>query len=445
MTRPKIQIQGGFIMKKRIILFTFLILTALTLTFFMAWRRNFISSVNFSPVPKIISVAFAGTYDYPIVETGQIKFFDSWQETDTPSTGKPFYGQDAHYQGNKQSYTDNGDGTITDNVTGLMWEKGFVRCNFDDAQNFANNATTGGYKDWRVPTIKELYSLIDFTGSQGFGRPEESTPPADAVPFINTGYFDFEYPSAGRYIDVQFISSTEYVGMVMNNQKAFFGVNFADGRIKGYPQMGRPQKFAGTEVEGWHLRLVRGNTSYGKNSYVDNGDGTITDSATGLMWMQCDSGDKEITGLMSGYTYNNGSLNWEEALYFAENIEYAGYKDWRLPSAKELQSIVDYTRTPDATNSAAIDPKFSTTEITNEAGYKDYPGFWTSTSFEPGRDAVVIYFGRALGYMHGQFMDVHGAGAQRTEPKIGELSYGHGPQGDVRRVYNYVRLVRNAY
>lgn len=41
------------------------------------------------------------------------------------------------------------------------------------------------------------------------------------------------------------------------------------------------------------------------------------------------------------------------------------------------------------------------------------------------------------------FYDVHGAGAQRTDPKSGEPSYGFGPQGDVRRVYNYVRFVRD--
>jgi hypothetical protein len=60
----------------------------------------------------------------------------------------------------------------------------------------------------------------------------------------------------------------------------------------------------------------------------------------------------------------------------------------------------------------------------------------------PGGDAVVIFFGRAMGYIGGGFIDVHGAGCQRTDPKTGEPTYGFGPQGDVRRVYNYVRLVR---
>jgi len=152
---------------------------------------------------------------------------------------------------------------------------------------------------------------------------------------------------------------------------------------------------------------------------------------------------------LSVFTNDDGSLNWQEALAFAENAEYAGYDDWRLPNTKELQSILDYTRSPDTTNSAAIDPIFACTQIVNEASQVDYPFFWTSTSFNPGKDAAIVCFGRALGYFDAggrgaQFMDVHGAGCQRTDPKTGSASYGNGPQGDVRRVYNYVRLVRDA-
>jgi len=165
------------------------------------------------------------------------------------------------------------------------------------------------------------------------------------------------------------------------------------------------------------------------------------------MWSQVDSGDAVFD--LSVFTNDDGSLNWQEALVFAENAEYAGYDDWRLPNAKELQSILDYTRSPDTTNSAAIDPIFACTQIINETSKVDYPFFWTSTSFNPGKDAAIVCFGRALGYFDvggrgAQFMDVHGAGCQRTDPKTGSASYGNGPQGDVRRVYNYVRLVRDA-
>jgi hypothetical protein len=378
---------------------------------------------------------------YKIVDTGQKDFYNNTSIITEPQEGESFYGQDAHYVGNQPLYTDNGDGTVTDNITGLMWQKSFITLDWEDAESEASSASTGGYNDWRVPTIKELYSLIDFNGNQGTGNPSSSTPPDDALPFINTEYFDFEYGQSSRYIDAQYVTNTSYTSTTMNGNDTFFGVNFADGRIKGYPKS-RP------DAVPFYARFVRGESNYGENSLVDNGNNTITDEATGLMWSKIDSGNEIFASLLEGYTFNDGSLNWEEALDFAENISFAGYDDWRLPNAKELHSILDYSKSPDASNSAAINDIFETTMIVNEADQDDYPGFWTSTTFNPGTDAVVIFFGRALGYMNFgngfQFYDVHGAGAQRTDPKIGDPSYGFGPQGDVRRVYNYVRLVRDA-
>ena len=136
---------------------------------------------------------------------------------------------------------------------------------------------------------------------------------------------------------------------------------------------------------------------------------------------------------------------------YAEGLTDAGYDDWRLPNAKELQSIVDYTRSPDTTSSAAIDPVFTTTSITNEAGQVDYPFFWTGTTHanwttDPGRFAAYVAFGRAMGYMRGEWQDVHGAGCQRSDPKEGDPDdwpYGHGPQGDAIRIFNFVRCVRD--
>ena len=213
-----------------------------------------------------------------------------------------------------------------------------------------------------------------------------------------------------------------------------FGVNLADGRIKGYP-VASPR---GEKT--FYVLCVRGNTGYGQNDLVDKGDGTITDRATGLMWAQDDSG---------------AAYNWPEALAWVEQqnaAHYLGYDDWRLPNAKELQSIVDYSRSPDTTGSAAIDPLFHTSRITNEAGQADYPAYWSSTTHAnwtatPGANAAYVSFGRAMGYMNGTWMDVHGAGAQRSDPKAGDPAdwpTGHGPQGDAIRIYNYVRLVRDA-
>lgn len=387
--------------------------------------------------------AKASDTNYTVVDTAQTMCYDNSSGITCPQLGEAFYGQDAQHQGNQPGYVDNGNGTVTDNITGLMWQKSpdtnsdgvinssdkFARAEVQTYLALLNAQNFGGYSDWRVPSIKELYSLIDFRGTDPDPMSDNT---AALTPFINPDYFAFAYgdTSAGeRIIDVQFLSSTQYMGTVFNGRTAVFGVNFADGRIKGYPS-----------DKTFYVLCVRGNTNYGQNDLADNGDGTITDHATGLMWEQTDSGV---------------GLNWLEALAWVQTqnaTNYLGYSDWRLPNAKELQSIVDYTRSPDATSSAAIDRLFYATSITNEAGQSDYPCYWSSTThanpgITPGVAGAYVAFGRAMGYMNGLWMDVHGAGAQRSDPKSGnpaDYPFGRGPQGDAIRIYNYVRLVRDA-
>ncbi len=375
---------------------------------------------------------------YPLVSTNQSIFYNNNSEITSPAASEAFYGQDAQYSRNEPNYVDNGDGTVTDMVTGLMWAQspdmdgdGDIdaadKMTYDAAVAGADNFDLAGYDDWRLPTIKEQYSLILFSGVDPSGY--EGTSTDGLVPFINTDYFDFAYgdTDAGeRIIDSQFASSNMYM-----DGELLFGVNFADGRIKGY---GLRMPF-GPGEKTFFVLYVRGNTEYGINNFADNGDSTITDNATGLMWMQNDS----KTG-----------MNWEDALNYAENLEYAGYSDWRLPNVKEMQSIVDYARSPGTTGSAAIDPLFNCTQITNEAGQADYGCYWTSTthanwSAVAGGYASYVSFGRAMGYMDGRWQDVHGAGAQRSDPKMGnpdDFPTGHGPQGDAIRIFNYVRCVR---
>ncbi len=369
-----------------------------------------------------------------IVGTGQIKCYNNSTEIPYPKPGRSFFGQDAEFTANAPSYQDNRNGTVTDINTGLMWSKAVDtdKVSLTEAEKIAEKMKLGGYSDWRVPNIKELYSLINFSGYTGFSRDKSNTNiPANAIPFINTDYFDFKYgntASGERYIDAQWLSTNKYVSTTMNGDKTLFGVNFADGRIKGYGYK-RPRS---SKIIKFYARYVRGNR-YGQNKFKDNGDGTITDLKTGLMWMKSDS---------------RKGMNWQQALKYAYKLKYAGYSDWRLPNAKELQYIVDYTRSPDTTSSPAINSLFKTSGIKNEAGKKDYPYFWTSTTHldgpKPGSSAAYISFGRALGKMHGRFMDVHGAGAQRSDPKIG-MPTSRGPQGDMIRVNNYVRCVRGGF
>ncbi|MDO5971227.1 DUF1566 domain-containing protein [Flavivirga aquimarina] len=379
---------------------------------------------------------------FPIVGTNQTTFFNNLTNTSTQNDGDDFYGQNANYLGNVPNYIDNEDGTVTDMVTGLMWQSSFDhngdgsidyddKLTYDEILTVPSTVTTGGYTDWRVPSIKEQYSLIMFSGRDISSYQGTST--EGLTPFMNTDYFEFNYGDLDnneRLIDVQCATTNVYVSTEVENM--VFGVNFADGRIKGYgmEQMGRSKAF--------NYLLVRGNETYGENSFTDNGDGTITDTATGLMWTQDDNAE---------------AIPWQSALAYAEGKEYAGYTDWRLPDAKELQSIVDYTRSPATTNSPAIDPIFNCTQIQNEAGEIDYPWYWSSTTHATSSDeneggwAAYVAFGRCMGNMGTTtWTDVHGAGAQRSDPKDGnpdEFTDGHGPQGDSIRIYNYVRLVRD--
>ena len=382
----------------------------------------------------------ADPVSYVAVDTGQGICYDNTQPVACPTEGEAFYGQDAQYNGARPGYVDNGDGTVSDLNTGLRWQKSpdtdgdgdldaADKLTYDAALAGADTFSLAGYDDWRLPAINEFYSLILFSGADVSTCMGGGT--CSGVPFIDTNYFDFAYGDTGageRIIDAQYWSSTAYVSTTMNGEATTFGINFPDGRIKGYGRTnprGEMTQF---------VRYVRGNTSYGVNAFADNGDGTVTDNATGLMWMQTDSGE---------------GMNWEGSLGYCESLDLAGYDDWRLPNAKELQSIVDYSRSPDTSNSAAIDPVFAVTTIINEAGREDYPFYWTGTTHADasgrGSTAVYVAFGRAMGYMHNSWMDVHGAGAQRSDPKAGDPAdypRGRGPQGDAIRIDNYARCVR---
>ncbi len=363
---------------------------------------------------------------YPLVGTSQTKCWDSAGNIITPALGGAFFGQDSQFEHITPVYTKSSDGlTVKDEVTGLTWQKSYEKPTFGGMYYWAetqtevdnlNNQNYGGYNDWRVPTIKELYSL--WNASVGW-------------PYINTNYFDIIYTDEQDLSHAIFWSSDKYTGVMGNISGApgaepgaelAFGVNFGTGHIKAYSISSGPKHF---------VRCVRGNLSYGVNLFQNNNDGTISDLATGLMWQQADNGS---------------GMDWEHALAYAQtqnNANYLGHNDWRLPNTKEFQSLVDYTRSPYATNSANVGPAinalFSCTSILNDGGKADYPYYWTSTSAISIANgaypfAWYVAFGRAE---DGNGEDLHGAGAVRFDKKT--VGTGQGEE----RVLNFVRLVRD--
>ncbi len=252
-------------------------------------------------------------------DTGQTQCYDFDGVIDCPAPGQPFYGQDACYIGIESAYQEHGNGTITDLVTGLMWQQSDdgVKRTWQEAPGYCEDLFFGGYDDWRLPDPHELESLIHAGQSN---------------PAIDTDIFDCH--SSYYWSNRTSVYSGSYV----------WNVYFRDGQVRFY---GIDQNY--------YVRCVRGETSranddsvgFGFSSgfgadadryvYSDNGDATISDTDTGLMWQQADDGQPYI---------------WQAALAHCEDLIMAGYQDWRLPNKRELLSIVDYYRSNPAISSA---------------------------------------------------------------------------------------------
>jgi hypothetical protein len=106
--------------------------------------------------------------------------------------------------------------------------------------------------------------------------------------------------------------------------------------------------------------------------YVDNGDGTVTDNVTGLVWQQ---GDAQNDG---------GGLSWQASLEYCDTLSLAGHNDWRLPNVRELLSLVDFSR-----YSPAIDPLFDYSVPANGSPFAYY---WSSSSRDDLVNAFVVEF-----------------------------------------------------
>ncbi|MFQ5465613.1 MAG: DUF1566 domain-containing protein [Thermodesulfobacteriota bacterium] len=278
-------------------------------------------------------------------ETGADRCHDnSSQIPCPPDPADPFFGQDAQYLTNPLDFADNGNGTVTDNVTGLVWQRD------DDGKTYnwfeatgaydplsnpgtidvCGSVQLGGRSDWRVPTRRELVSIVDYA-TQGPGAMVDGS---------------FQGAKAGFYW-----TATPFPPTGVNA----WTVRFDDGTIRS---RGKGSVRA-------YVRCVRGQASGaglgvgGTGALTDNGDGTVTDASTGLMWL---AGE-------------NLRVSWEGALSWCAGLAAAGHRgwaDWRLPDIKELESMVDAARV-----SPALDTAFFTMDRTTHNGLTGF--YWSST------------------------------------------------------------------
>ena len=209
-------------------------------------------------------------------------------------------GEDADYNINPPFYLNNGNGTITDTITGLMWQQvDGGEMTFDKATTYANDLVLGGFSDWRMPTVLELHSILHLDKNN---------------PALNTIYFTS--PTAQYW----------WSGQKQVNDATKAWCANAGGGVGNHPisetvSAGGAKKF--------HVRAVRDISSPTTiaTRFLDNKNGTTTDQLTGLIWQQVPT----------------DSMTWEQALIAAEALSLGGSSLWRMPNIKELQSISEAT------------------------------------------------------------------------------------------------------
>ena len=262
------------------------------------------------------------------------------------------FGEDSDYTINPLSYEDNNNGTITDNVTGLIWQKidgGSVI--WEDAIAYADLLSLAGHEDWRLPTSDEIFGILDH------GRQN---------PALNTAYFP---RTDAQYWWTCETRADDPARVWIVNEGGGIGAH----RISESAQAGGDKRI--------HVRCVRGQSDQPILRWMDNNDGTATDLVTHLVWQQTGSEMK---------------MTWEQALDHAEEMTLAGQENWRLPNIKELRTLTDLTRTNPAVDLAAF-PDFQSDDYwssTTLAGHTDRA--WTTNfrfgtvSYQPKTASLLV-------------------------------------------------------
>jgi hypothetical protein len=266
----------------------------------------------------------------PVIDSDTSKCYDDAKQITCPQPGENFYGQDANYSINMPSYTkldckgnvlsDSAPkwAMVKDNITGLIWEiktndgsihdknntytwydsnpvsnEGFAGFSGDgtDTEDFITNLNLdnfGGFSDWRLPSIQEFESIVNSDRNN---------------PSINTNFFP-------NVISANYWSQTN----ICDYWPYAVAINFKSGT-----------HFYMDRFHSYYARAVRGGQYQLLDQLIFIDDRVITDVSTGLMWKK------------NKLDYQ---MNWKTALKACEDITYEGFDDWRLPSRKELLSLI---------------------------------------------------------------------------------------------------------
>ena len=240
---------------------------------------------------------------------------------------------------NARFFTDNSDDTVTDNRTGLLWQKaddGVTR-NWETARTYCTDLDLAGESGWRLPSIGELETINDYS------KYERAVP--SELTARNAGYW----------------SSTPFAGQPSRTWRV-------------WSETGVDAYF--TRSGAFYVRCVAGDALPSPNfeDLTFDGQKVIYDRSNGLLWQGTDSATQR---------------NWQDAANYCQNLTYGGKTDWRLPNVSELHALVDYGKHEPASD-AVHGMRSSYYWSTNAA-----------SEFAAGATSWSVYFGTGRKFIFG--------------------------------------------
>lgn len=221
-------------------------------------------------------------------------------------------------------FVDNGDGTITDTVSKLMWQKfQSERKSYNDVIKMLEDYEFAGYRDWRLPTMQELNLIFDENYENGSWY------------FNEIFECDKLQPTILQHIAADTFENT-YVWVTNFN----FGYDgyYAEKFVPLCYRLVRtltPEKFTvpvsgQTEIFDASGNVIGVNENFAKTNFVVTED-FVLDKKTGLRY-SIFSSEKFTYELAQEYVKHLNAIN------------FGGKNDWRLPTVLELRFIVDYSK-----------------------------------------------------------------------------------------------------
>ena len=290
-------------------------------------------------------------------------------------------------------FTNNGDGTTTDNLTGLMWvESGNLMVTrdptfdnddtvndgnvtwqhaLDYVENKLNTESYAGYQDWRLPNMFELESLLNkdesdvgaWLNTQGFISVEANYYWSSTTNVSNT--------TGARVVSL--LAGNLFVFSKESSYRPVFAVR--SEQTKGtvsLPKTGQQISYS-TGDDG---DLEKGIT-WSNPRFIEESNGILIDKLTGLLWQQ---------------TPSSTTMTWTAAMTYANDLVIGNYSDWRIPNSKEIESLFNYGETDIAV-------------WLNGQGFNNIQSlyFWTATNYMP--DARYVWF---ISLLNGNVGDTFG-------------------------------------